>query len=80
MEGLGIGTAHNTLANGEEDEEEKTTGASSFNQADDRDRQVQLNQLSSMLNQQHIKVMSGATPMNTQGQEESNNSSNAPRK
>lgn len=43
MEGLGIGTAHNTLANGEDDEEEKTTGASSFNQADDRDRQVQLN-------------------------------------
>lgn len=52
MEGLGIGTAHNTLANGEDDEEEKTTGASSFNQADDRDRQVQLNQLTSMLIQQ----------------------------
>jgi hypothetical protein len=31
MEGLGLGTAHNTLANEQDDEEEKTTGASSFN-------------------------------------------------
>ena len=70
MANLGIGTAHNTLANeGEEEEEKTTTGASSQN-AEERERMAQLSQLSSMLHRQQMKVVSGATPMNTQGQEE----------
>jgi len=69
---LGIGTAHNTLAN---EEEEKTTGASSSNNnaGEDSNRQVQIGQLQSMLMaQKQMKVVSGATPMNTQGAEEQN--------
>ena len=64
---LGIGTAHNTLANEEED---NTTGASSREQ-EDQNRQVQISQLQSMLMAQNqMKVVSGATPMNTQGAED----------
>lgn len=63
---LGIGTAHNTLAN---EEEEKTTGASSSNNnagEEMMNRQVQINQLQNMLlAQKQLKVVSGATPMNT---------------
>lgn len=67
MAELGVGTAHNTLANEEED---NTTGASSNqNNAEDIGRQIQISQLNAML-QNQMKIVSGATPMNTQGQED----------
>ena len=68
MGDLGVGTAHNTLANEEEEEKTETTGASSSNQAD-RERDEQLASLSAMLHNQ-VQVLHGATPMNTQGQED----------
>lgn len=68
MANLGIGTAHNTLANEEEDDPDETTGASS--NTEDQNRQVQISQLTAMLQGQQMKVRSGATPMNTQGAEE----------
>ena len=76
MVDLGIGTAHNTLANeGEGEGEDNTTGASSSNQdvamnLDEQNRNVQISQLTSMLRAQQMKVVSGATPMNTQGAED----------
>lgn len=64
MDDLGIGTAHNTLANEEEEEKTETTGASSH--PSDRARDEQLAQLSAMLHRK-AHVISGDTPMNTQG-------------
>ena len=67
---LGIGTAHNTLANETQGEEEdNTTGASSSN-LEELNRNVQISQLTSMLRAQQMKVVTGATPMNTQGAED----------
>lgn len=69
MQDMGIGTAHNTLANEEEEtKEENTTNASS--NPSDRERSEQLAQLSVMLQNRTLKVVSGATPMNTQGHED----------
>lgn len=66
MANLGIGTAHNTLANEEDDH---TTGASSNQNVEEANRHIQISQLNALL-QNQMKVVSGATPMNTQGQEE----------
>lgn len=65
---MGFGTAHNTLAN---EDDENTTGASSNMNAEEANRNIQISQLNAMLQNHQLKVISGATPMNTQGQEES---------